>query len=85
MLNTSLLVWKVHGTGPQRSSETEVCSWFLPVLVPPSRQLSQMTWERLSAMAVSWRKATSFPRWTLGSVEWCWLFLASLSGLLLLM
>ena len=28
------------------SSETEVCSWFLPVLVPPSRQLSQMTGER---------------------------------------
>ena len=53
VLNTSLLVWKVHGTGPQWSSETEVCSWFLPVLVPPSRQLSQMTGERLSAMAVS--------------------------------
>ena len=53
MLNTSLLVWKVCGTEPQRSSETEVCSWFLPVLVLPSRQLSQMTGERLSAMAVS--------------------------------
>ena len=52
MLNTSLLVWKVNGTGPQRSSETEVCV-FLPVLVPPSKQLSQMTGERLSAMAVS--------------------------------
>ena len=53
MLNASLLVWKVNGTGHQWSSETEVCSWFLPVLVPPSRQLSQMTGERLSAMAVS--------------------------------
>ena len=53
MLSTSLLVWKVHGTGPQQSSETEVCSWFLPVLVPKSKQLLQMTGERLSAMAVS--------------------------------
>ena len=44
--------WKVHGNGPQWSSETEVCSWFLSVLVPPSKQLSQMTGERLSAMAV---------------------------------
>ena len=49
----SLLGWKVHGNGPQRSSATKVCSWFLPVLVPPSRQLSQVTRERLSAMAVS--------------------------------
>ena len=40
-------------TGPQRSSETGMCSWFLPVLVPPSRLLSQMTGERLSAMALS--------------------------------
>ena len=60
MLNTSLLVWKVHGTEPQRSSETEMCSWFLPVLVPPSRQLSQMTGERLSAMAVLKAKSHFF-------------------------
>ena len=78
VLNTSLLDWKVHGNGPQQSSETEVCSWFLPVLVPPSRQLSQITGERLSAMAVSWRrKANSFPRWTLGSIL---IVLSQLSG-----
>ena len=53
VLNTSLLGWKVHGNGPQRSSKTEMCSWFLPVLVLPNRQFSQMTGERLSAMAVS--------------------------------
>ena len=52
MLNTSLLVWKVHGTGPKRSSETEVCSWFLPVLVPPSRQLSQMTGDGLVGLVL---------------------------------
>ena len=55
MLNTSLLAIgsKVQGNGPERSSETEVCCWFLPVLVLPNRQLSQMTGERLSATAVS--------------------------------
>ena len=80
VLNTSLLAigWKVQGNGPQRSSKTEVHCWFLPVLVLANRQFSQMTGERLSAMAVSWRrKATSFPRWTLGSIL---IVLSQLSG-----
>ena len=55
MLNTSLLAigLKVQGNGPQQSSKTEVCCWFLPVLVLPNRQFSQMAGKRLSAMAVS--------------------------------
>ena len=54
-INTSLLAigWRVRGNGPQRSSKTEVCCWFLPVLVLPNRKVSQMTGDRLSAMAVS--------------------------------
>ena len=43
--------FKVQGNGPQQSFKTEVCCWFLPVLVLSNRQFSQMTGKKLSAMA----------------------------------